>query len=217
MARVALFGGSFNPLHYGHLLIADEVREQLQLDSVVFMPAAEPPHKPASELAPAEHRYAMVRLATVGNQAFAVSDLELRRPGPSYTVDTLEALESTGSDERYLLIGSETFLDLLSWRDAPRVAQLAQLVVVPRTSTAFDPEGPDAQKVLREINLTRFVTAGSPTPRDGVVVVRVTSLPISASDLRSRARAGRSLAYRMPDALIAYIRAHRLYGAPAEG
>ena len=211
MARTALFGGSFNPIHCGHLLLADEVREALALDRVLFMPAALPPHKARQQLAPAVDRFAMVALATAGHPAFDVSDLELRRPGPSYTVDTVEALRAGGADELFVLVGSETFLDLLSWKDAPRLARLARLVVIPRAGSAFDPDSVQALKVLREIGQERFVRAGHPLPPDGVLIIHAASLPISASDLRRRAREGRSLAYRLPDAVIAYIRARQLY------
>ena len=211
MARVAVFGGSFNPIHHGHLLLADEMIEALALDRVLFVPAGQPPHKPPSAVAPAADRHAMVKLATADHPRFAVSDLELRRPGPSYTVDTLEALAASG-DRLLLLIGSETFLDLLSWRTPRRIAELAQLVVVPRTGSAFDPDSAAAQKVLREIGADGFAavpgTAGSAR---AVLIAHVTSLPLSASDLRRRAREGRSLAFRLPDAVVDYIRTHRLY------
>ncbi len=211
MARLGILGGSFNPIHYGHLLMADEVLEQLALDRVLFVPAAQPPHKPASALAPAADRYAMVSLATAGHPRFEVSDLELSRPGPSYTVDTLQALASRG-DTLFLILGSETYLDLLSWRSPRRVAELARLVVVPRAGSAFDPESAAAQKVLREIGAERIVTVEGPTvPDRAVLLVHATSLPLSSSELRRRAREGRSLAFRLPDALVAYIRARRLY------
>jgi nicotinate-nucleotide adenylyltransferase len=210
VARTAVFGGSFNPIHLGHLLMADEMLERLALDRVVFVPAAAPPHKPATLLAPAEHRYEMVRLAVAGHPGFEVSDIELRRRGPSFTVDTLEALARTG-DELFLLVGSETFLDLLSWRQPRRIVELARLVVVPRTGSAFDPEGAAAQKVLREIGAERFVGPDDTLTPVTVVIVHAVSLPISSSDLRARARRGRSLDYRMPDAVVAYIRQHRLY------
>jgi nicotinate-nucleotide adenylyltransferase len=213
LARVAIFGGSFNPIHYGHLLLADEVAETLAVDRVLFVPAAQPPHKPLTDLAPAADRFAMVGLALTGHPKFAVSDLELRRPGPSYTVDTLAALTRPG-DELFLLIGSETFLDLLSWREPRRVAQLARLVVVPRTGSAFDPESAAAQKVLREIGAAPIVQAGWGTvPTHGTLIVHATSLPLSASELRRRAREGRSLAFRVPPAVITYIEGHRLYRA----
>jgi nicotinate-nucleotide adenylyltransferase len=210
--RTAVFGGSFNPIHFGHLLIADEALEQLALDRVLFVPAAAPPHKPAHSLAPAEDRYEMVRVAIAGHPRFEVSDIELRRRGPSFTVDTLEALH--GDDEELLLlIGSETFLDLLSWRQPRRLVELARLVVVPRTASAFDPESTAAQKVLREIGAARFAAPTDAVAPRAVVVMHATSLPVSSSELRARARAGGSLAYRTPDAVIAYIQRRRLYAA----
>jgi len=200
---VGVFGGSFNPIHFGHLLLADEICEALRLDRVLFVPAAVPPHKPAAELASAEHRYRMTALAVREHPRFAVSDLELRREGPSYTVDTLAALRDEGALR--LLIGSDTFLDLLSWREPREIARLARLIVVPRTGGEFDPDGPAAQKVLHELGLSAFGAA------DGPVLYRAASLPISGSDLRLRAREGRSLVYRMPEAVAAYIREHGLY------
>ena len=213
MARVAVLGGSFNPIHYGHLLLADEVLELLGLDRVLFVPAATPPHKPAAQLAPAADRFEMVRVAIAGQPRFEVSDLELRRTGPSYTVDTLQEL-AAGGDALFLVIGSETFLDLLNWRQPRRVASLARLVVIPRAGSAFDPESAAAQKVLREIGVEGgFVHAGAAAalPPRGVVIVHATSLPLSASELRRRVREGRSLAFRMPPAAIDYVRAHGLY------
>jgi nicotinate-nucleotide adenylyltransferase len=185
LARTAVFGGSFNPIHYGHLVLADEVLDALALDLILFMPAAVPPHKSLAYLAPAPDRYAMVEAAVAGHPKFAVSDLELRRAGPSYTVDTLEALHIPRED-LFLIVGSETFLDLLTWHEPRRIAQLARLVVVPRVGSAF------------EIG-------------DEPLIVRATSLPISASDLRRRVREGRSVAYRLPQSVAVYIQARRLY------
>ena len=211
MAKTAVFGGSFNPIHTGHLLLADEVLELLALDRLLFVPAALPPHKAPATLAPAEDRFAMVALAAATHPRFEVSDIELRRSGPSYTVDTLEVL-ARGGDELYLLIGSETFLDLLSWRDPRRIARLARLVVVPRAGSLFEPEAEAAQKVLREIGVDGFARVEhGRVPGAGVLLAHATSLPISASELRARVREGRSLAYRMPDAVAAYVRARRLY------
>ena len=215
MARTALFGGSFNPIHYGHLLLADEVRERLGLDRVVFMPAGVPPHKPASGIAPAADRYAMVSLAIADNPAFAVSDLELRRTGPSYTVDTVDAMGLPPA-QLFLVMGSETFLDLLSWREPQRLASLCRLVVIPRSGSAFDPESAAAAKVLRGIGVDGFAHVDeSSVPPGGVLIVHATSLPLDASDLRARAAGGRSLAYRVPPAVADYIARQRLYGWPA--
>jgi nicotinate-nucleotide adenylyltransferase len=199
VARTAVFGGSFNPIHYGHLLLADEVLDALGLDRVLFVTAPEPPHKPSAQLAPARDRHAMVELAIANHPKFAASDLELRRAGPSYTVDTLEVLRIR-REELFLIVGSETFLDLLTWRAPRRVAELAQIVVVPRAGSAFDPESEAVRKVVHEIG-------------DEPRIIYATSLPISASDLRRRVREGRSIAYRLPDAVAAYIHAKRLYRA----
>ena len=218
MPRVGVFGGSFNPIHFGHLLVADEIREALDLERIVFVPAGEPPHKPARDLAPARDRFEMTALAVREHPRFEVSDAELRRSGPSYTVHTLAALRDRG--DLHLLIGSETFLDLLTWKEPAEVARLARLVVVPRNSVGFDPESPAAQKVLAALALPGFVRVseterGSDAPASAPLLVHAASLPISGSDLRRRAREGRSLAFRMPEAVAAYIRAHRLYGAGA--
>jgi nicotinate-nucleotide adenylyltransferase len=210
--RTAVFGGSFNPIHYGHLLLADEVLEILSLDRVLFVPAKHPPHKDPSRLAAPEERLAMVRLATQGHRGFEVSDMELARSGPSFTVDTLAALAQPGQT-LFLIVGSETFLDLLSWREPRRVAQLARLVIVPRVGSPFDSESEIAQKVLREIGVDGgFVTVdGGRVPERGVIVSRAASMPISASELRRRVREGRSLAFRLPPVVEDYIRTRGLY------
>jgi nicotinate-nucleotide adenylyltransferase len=214
VARTALVGGSFNPIHYGHLLLAEDVRERLGLARVIFMPAGVPPHKPAADIAPAEHRYAMVKLATADNPAFDGSDLELRRTGPSYTVDTVAAI-GVSPAELFLVIGSETFLDLLSWREPGRIASLCRIVVIPRAGSTFDPDSAAARKVLREIGVDDIAPAEDRVPERGVVIVHATSLPLSASDVRARVAAGRSLAYRVPPPVADYIARHRLYGRAA--
>ena len=212
MPRTAVFGGSFNPIHFGHLLLADDLLEILALDRVLFVPAKHPPHKDPTRLAPPEDRLAMVRLATDGHRGFEVSDLELARPGPSFTVDTLATLARPGLT-LFLVVGSETFLDLLSWREPRRVARLARLVIVPRVGSPFDTESEVAQKVLREIGVEGGFTTvdGGRVPERGVIVSRAASMPISASELRRRVREGRSLAFRLPPAVADYIRARGLY------
>jgi nicotinate-nucleotide adenylyltransferase len=211
LARTGIFGGSFNPIHYGHLLVADQVLEILGLDRLLFVPAAEPPHKPARGLASAPDRLAMVQLAVARQPRFAVSDVELRRRGPSYTVDTLEALSAPG-DELVLIIGSETFLDLLHWHAPHRLVELARLAVVPRTGSAFDPEGAAAQKILQGIGAEPFVpVAEGAVPARGTWLVHAMSLPVSASDIRERVRTGRSVAFRLPPEVIAYMNEHALY------
>ena len=190
--------------------MADEVCEALRLDRLLLVPAAQPPHKPATELAPAAHRYRMTTLAVREHPRFEVSDVEVKRSGPSYTVDTLTALQDRG--RLHLIIGSETFLDLLNWREPRRVATLARLVVIPRNGMGFDPETPAALKVMRELGLPGFVPASAePSDDPAPILVHAASLPISGSDLRRRAREGRSLAFRMPEPVVSYIRDQQLY------
>src|SRR5256712_10571386 len=154
----------------------------------------------------------MVRLATEGHRGFEVSDMELARPGPSFAVDTLAAVAQPGQT-LFLVVGSETFLDLLSWRAARRVAQLARLVIVPRVGSPFDTESEIAQKELRELGVEGGFTTvdGGRVPERGVIVSRAASMPIAASELRRRGREGASLAVRLPPASAAYIRARGLY------
>lgn len=190
--------------------MADEVCEALRLDRVLLVPAAQPPHKPPAELAPAADRYRMTALAVREHPRFEVSDVEVKRSGPSYTVDTLTALQDRG--RLHLIIGSETFLDLLNWREPRRVAALARLVVIPRNGMGFDPEAPAALKVMRELGLPGFVPAAvEPVDDPAPILLHAASLPISGSDLRRRAREGRSLAFRMPEAVVSYIRDQQLY------
>jgi nicotinate-nucleotide adenylyltransferase len=208
-----VFGGSFNPIHLGHLLAAADVCEALALDQVLFVPAALPPHKPAADMAPAHDRFEMTRLAVAAHPRFSVSEIEMSRPGPSYMVDTLRALAERGDDALHLLIGSETFLDLPRWKAPREVASLARLAVVPRAGGGFDPGGAAARAVLDELDLAPF-TRDAAGPARVPVLVEAASLPISGSDLRRRVREGRSLAYRMPDPVIGYIRRQGLYQTP---
>ena len=190
--------------------MADEVCEALRLDRLLLVPAAQPPHKPVTELAPAAHRYRMTALAVREHPRFEVSDVEVQRSGPSYTVDTIAILQDRG--RLHIIIGSETFLDLLNWREPRRVAALARLVVIPRNGMGFDPETPAALKVLRELGLPAFAREPTDPPGSAApLLLHAASLPISGSDLRRRARDGRSLAFRMPESVVSYIRDHQLY------
>ena len=194
---VGILGGTFDPIHHGHLAIAEEAREALGLERVLFMPAAFPPHKPGQPVTDPGHRLAMVRLAVAGNPAFEASDLEVRRGGASYTVDTLEALVADGLQRPWLILSSEALALLPKWREPRRILELARLAVVPRGG--FDPLGP------------AWVEAAFPGAVERVTFLPGPLLPISGSVVRRRARAGRSVRYLVPDAVAAYIAQHRLY------
>ena len=194
---VGILGGTFDPIHHGHLAIAEEARESLGLERVLFMPAASPPHKPGQAVTDPEHRLAMVRLAVAGNPAFEASDVEVRRGGASYTVDTLEGLVESGLERPWLILSSEALALLPTWREPRRILELARLAVVPRGG--FDPLGP------------AWVDAVFPGAGDRVTFLPGPLLPISGSVVRRRARAGRSVRYLVPDAVAAYVAQHRLY------
>ncbi len=197
---VGIIGGTFDPIHHGHLAIAEEARETLGLERVVFMPASTPPHKPGRPVTSPEHRLAMVRLAVAGNPAFELSELEVARGGASYTVDTLEALRANGLVDPWLILSTEALAGLPGWREPTRILGLACIAVVPRSG--FDPLGP------------AWVEARFPGASSRVRFLAGPLLPISGSVVRRRAAAGRSVRYLVPDAVAAYIAQHRLYAGP---
>jgi nicotinate-nucleotide adenylyltransferase len=202
--RVGILGGTFDPVHYGHLVIAEEVRESLSLDRVLFIPAAVPPHKLGLEITPPEDRAAMVELAIAGNPAFAMSRVELDRSGPSYTVDTLETLANEARREGiirrlFFILSSEAAAALPSWRAPARILELARLVVVPRSGFPV----PDVGVLASD--------AGASPGDERILAAETVPLAHSSSDVRSRAASGRSIRYLVPPAVEAYIRDHRLY------
>ncbi len=197
--RLGLFGGSFDPVHYGHLILAEQCREQCQLDEVWFVPARQPPHKFGLGLSSAADRMKMLQLATFDNPVFQVSDIELRRDGLSYTVETLQQVHEQWPDrELFFLLGADSLLDFPNWREPERIVQLAKLVAVNRGGT----EIPDKEQLV--VQLGRFIF-------DRVVWVEMPEIKISATDIRQRVRAGRSIRYLVPPAVEQYIKTHALY------
>ena len=203
--RIGVFGGSFDPVHIGHLIAAECCREQAGLDRVIFMPAAVPPHKQDRRLTAAEDRVQMLRLAVGGHDAFEVSTLEVDRGGVSFTVDTLSHLrEAHPVDELVLLLGPDAFADFPNWREPARILELATPLVMVRD--AIDDmtriTGDERIAVLfgRE-RLTETVAA----------TVRLPAIGIRASDLRAAVAAGRSIRFRTPRAVEAYVTARDLY------
>jgi nicotinate-nucleotide adenylyltransferase len=210
VARVGVFGGSFNPIHFGHLLVASEVADALRLERVLIVPAASPPHKCTAELAPAHHRLAMVQVATAPCPRLFACDVEIRRAGPSYTAETLAELAG-GGDELFLLLGSETFLDLPNWKDPTRLLELARLLVIPRLAAPLEPGAAETAVALRAIGADRLWSLETASTDARVLIVPATSLPVSASGVRRRLRSGMSVDFLLPAEVIAYIAKHRLY------
>jgi nicotinate-nucleotide adenylyltransferase len=202
--RVGVFGGTFDPVHTGHLILAEQCREQGRLDEVWFVPAPRPPQKDEAVLTRFEQRVEMLALATAGNPAFKVDELEKDRSGPSYTVDTLAELRRRhGGHEFFLLVGSDTLADLPHWHEPRRLLELAGLLVMAR------PGNP----VLSADELRRRVGLPAEAPLR-LEVAQTPLIDISSRDLRRRARGGRSLRYFLPRAVECYVRDKRLY-APA--
>lgn len=198
---VGILGGTFDPIHHGHLGIAEEAREALGLERVLLVPASSPPHKPGRPVADAAHRLAMVELAIAGNPAFAVSRIEVERGGASYSVDTLEALRSEGVEQPWFILSAEALAGFPAWREPDRILSLCRLAVVPRGG--YDP-------------LDRaWVAERFPGREDRVTFLPGPLLPISGSVVRRRAAVGRSVRYLVPDAVARYIADHHLYTDPA--
>ena len=203
--RLGILGGSFNPVHYGHLLLAECCREACALDQVWLIPAAVPPHKQGQALAPAKARLEMLELALAGNEKLRPSALEIERGGVSYTVDTLAAIsaEHPGS-ELFVLMGADSLGELLTWREPARICELAIPVVVRRRGA---PE-PDLTVLAGLASDQRLAEIRR-------VQVEMPVIELSSTDLRERAASGRSLRYRTPRAVEKYIDTHGLYGRRA--
>lgn len=211
--RVGLFGGSFNPIHFGHLRAAEEVREALGLDLVYFVPAASPPHKPEGDLAPAEHRLQMVRLATKGNRFFMVSEVEVRRMGRSYTIDTVRYFLATlrQPSTLFLLMGGDQFAELSTWKDCDELVTAGNLAVHTRLR-----EGESGPQRVSLAGLERFGYSKSDdhyvhSSGHTLYFVATTYFPISASQIRRKIQRGESISYLLPVDVSDYIQRHALY------
>ena len=199
--RVGVFGGTFDPVHYGHLLLAETCREQCRLDRVLFLPASIPPHKQTWRLTPAERRVEMLRLAIGGHEAFLVSELEIQRGGVTYTVDTLTALqEQQPQDELFFLMGADSLHDLPTWREAARICSLAVPVVVRRRGT---PE-PDFGVLADLVSADRLQLIRRHQ-------VQMPLVEFSSTAIRQAVAAGRSIRYQTPRAVEKYIETQGLY------
>lgn len=198
--RLGVFGGTFDPVHYGHLLLAECCREQCGLDQVWFVPADVPPHKQQRTLTLGRQRVEMLELAIGGHTGFAVSRLELERGGVSYTVDTLRQLhQEDAGRELFLLLGADSLADLPDWKEPREICQLATLAVVGRPGAAADFDAVvsgDRWQSLLPVRLRQ---------------VEMPRIELSSSDLRERAARGASLRYRIPRAVEKYIETAGLY------
>lgn len=208
MQRVGVLGGTFDPVHYGHLVVAEEVYATLQLMEMVFVPAGQPPHKTNAEITAAEHRLEMLELAIASNAHFTISRVDLDRPGPSYTVDTLNLLHKQWGDKTaiYYVIGGDSLEELLSWHNPSGILeQLTYLVAVRRpgyneSETYFD-----------------WLEARLPGIKQRLLVVDAPQFDISSTDLRKRVAEGRPIKYQTPESVESYIVQYGLYRPKLDG
>lgn len=196
--RIGILGGTFDPIHYGHLIIAEEALVCLKLAKVLFVPARTSPHKLGEIHTPAEHRLRMVQLAIAGNPGFEVSEIDLARPGPSYTVDTLALLQAAlgPQAELFFIMGLDSLANLLTWHQPARILAQAQLAVAVRPGY--------------EANLEALERA-LPGVAARTVFLHAPEIGISAHDLRRRIREGLPIRYQLPERVEAYIAEHNLY------
>jgi nicotinate-nucleotide adenylyltransferase len=200
--RIGFFGGSFDPVHYGHLLLAESCREQCRLDEVWFVPAAVPPHKRSDDRAEAKHRVAMLELAIAGNAAFRVSTIELDRGGVSFTVDTLSDIKSQQPPdaELFLLLGGDSVHDFPTWREPQRILDLATPVAVSRAGSP----SPDFSDLAGLVTPERLDEIRRHT-------VEMPLVEFSSTEIRTRVAAGRSVRYMTPRAVEVYVAEQGLY------
>ncbi len=197
--RVGILGGSFDPVHLGHLILAETCRERCRLDEVRFVPAAVPPHKTDKELAPAQSRVEMLEFALAGSPEFVVDRCELRREGTSFTVDTLQHFhDEDPSRELFLLIGADSLHDLPTWREPRRILELARVVAVNRGSAPIPELTPLEESLGTDVY-------------DRIQIVTMPGIDLSSTDIRHRLRSGHSVRYLVPKAVEAYLREHKLY------
>ena len=197
--RLGLFGGTFDPVHFGHLLLAEQCREQCALDEVWFLPAGNPPHKQDDVISPAEARAEMLELAVAGVPQFVVNRMEFQREGPTFTVDTLSTLHDDDSTrELFFLIGADSLADLPQWREPQRIAELATIVAVNRGDRPL----PD---------LTRLAETLGDRVTARIQIVTMPGIDLSATDVRGRVANGKSIRFMTPRAVEAYLTEHGLY------
>ena len=189
-------GGTFDPVHHGHLVAASEVQAALHLDEVVFVPTGQPWQKEGRDVAPAEHRYLMTVVATASNPRFTVSRVDIDREGPTYTIDTLRDLHAQHPDaELFFITGADALAQILSWKDADELFELAQFIGVTRPGYELSETG---------------------LPADRVDLMEVPAMAISSTDCRDRVRDGEPVWYLVPDGVVQYINKHRLYTASGD-
>jgi nicotinate-nucleotide adenylyltransferase len=214
--RLALLGGTFDPIHYGHLDAADAVRQALAIDQVLLVPTSDPPHRPSQPHASAYHRFALAALAINDREGMQVTDLELSRTGRSYTIDTLEALHARGWEpwQLFFVLGADAFAEIATWYRFPAVLDAAHFVVVARPGTTIEAALARAPALAGRVRTPEALLRG--VPGTGVFLVDARTRDVSSTAIRARIVAGQPIDDLVPTAAARHIRAHHLYGAVDE-
>jgi nicotinate-nucleotide adenylyltransferase len=211
--RLGLLGGTFDPIHFGHLDAADAAQRAFQLDEVRFIPSHDPPHRPADPRASGFHRFALVALALAGHPMYRACDVELRREGPSYTTETLREVgqEGWGPAQLFFILGADAFADIAAWREFPAVLDRAHFVVVARPGTTLDAAA--ARTPALHARLRAAAAFGTGEPGTFVYLVDARTRDVSSTAIRERLAAGHSIEDLVPGPVARHIVAHGLYGA----
>jgi nicotinate-nucleotide adenylyltransferase len=200
---VGVMGGTFDPIHDGHLRLAEHIAEEFSLQAVVFMPAGTPPHKAGQRILSAAHRLEMTRLASMDNPRFRLSDLECKREGYSYTVDTLERLHQSGSGSLALLLGADSVVQMHQWYQPADILRQAMVIAAPRPDT-------DMVRLQAAIQVLKADFGGD------IRVSTATAMPHASTEIRALAARGRSIRYLVPEPVRRYIEENRLYQSSGE-
>jgi nicotinate-nucleotide adenylyltransferase len=215
--KLGILGGTFNPVHYGHLAAAEEIRDRLKLDRVLFIPSFLPPHKHEEDMPSAMQRLEMVRLAIAGNPNFKLSDIEVRRGGKSYTIDTIEALlQQYPGTELSFITGLDSFLEIQTWKDWERLLGLCSFVVLSRPGYTFADLAKigfmkQAEKDLRALDAGHAMEAVAGSDGFKVYLELIPFYEISSTDIRARVHGGRTIKYHLPETVEHYIIENKLY------
>ncbi len=211
--RLGLLGGTFDPIHNGHVDAADAARRTLDLDQVLLIPAHDPPHKPLDPHASPFHRFALAALAGEQHPWLRVSDVELQQPGPSYTVNTLRALHADGwqASQLFFILGADAFAEIAAWWEFPAVMALAHFVVVARPGTTLDAAIARTPELGARVRALASVREDS--PETGVVLVEARTRDISSTVVRARIASQQPIDDLVPATVARHIVAHQLYGA----
>lgn len=214
--RLGVLGGTFDPIHYGHLDAGDAAQRALDLEQVCVIPARHPPHRRADPHASARHRVALVALAIEPRDGWRISDAELRRQGPSYTFDTLRELQTKGwtPSQIFFILGADAFADIATWRRFPEVLDEANFVAIARPGSSLDASLGRTDAVAARVKTLEALHA--PSGGTGVFPIEAQTRDISSSEVRRRLAAGESIDDLVPPAVATYIAAHHLYVASSQ-